>query len=145
MERKKVVVLGGSSGIGKAISERFSKEGWLVIIASSDQSKLDLTYNGLTGTGHEAIQLDIRNDSQLANFVARLEQKHQGFDVLINSIGVSENIPILYNSFFNWDNPLQVMLYGTVKSCRLLVPLIKKGGRIIHITSIHDHSCPKRF
>ncbi|MDQ3844297.1 MAG: SDR family NAD(P)-dependent oxidoreductase, partial [Bacteroidota bacterium] len=34
--RKKVIVLGGSSGIGKAIAERFAKEGWLVIVSSSN-------------------------------------------------------------------------------------------------------------
>jgi len=138
MERKKVVILGGSSGIGKATAERFSREGWQVIIASSDRSKLDIAYAGLTGSGHEALQLDIRNDDQLQDLLLHMQQKHHGFDALINSIGVSENIPILGCDFTDWDDALQVMLYGTVKSCRALVPLMKEGGRIIHITSIHD-------
>lgn len=138
MARKKVVVLGGSSGIGKATAERFSVEGWQVIIASSDQSKLDAALSGLTGKGHEARQMDIRNDSQLQNFVSYIKEYHYDFDVLINSIGVSENIPALGSDFTDWDDALQVMLYGTVKSCRALVPLMKEGSRIIHITSIHD-------
>lgn len=138
MLRKKIVVLGGSSGIGKAIAERFSKEGWLVVIASSDQSKLDTAHAGLVGPGHEAVQLDIRNEAQLLDFVAHIKQKHGTFDVLVNSIGVSENIPVLEPHFSDWDNALQVMLYGTVKSCRALLPLMTEGGRIINITSIHD-------
>ncbi len=138
MKRKKVVVLGGSSGIGKAIAERFSKEGWVVIMASSDQSKLDAAVSGLHGTGHEARQMDIRNENQQQDFFSYIAQHHSGFDVLINSIGVSDNIPVLENDFTGWDNALQVMLYGTVKSCRALVPLMKEKGRIIHITSIHD-------
>ncbi len=40
--RKKVIVLGGSSGIGKAIAERFAKEGWLVMVGAHD-----LSVNGL--------------------------------------------------------------------------------------------------
>ncbi|MEC3878529.1 SDR family NAD(P)-dependent oxidoreductase [Parapedobacter sp. 10938] len=137
MSRKKIVVLGGSSGIGKAIAERFAKEGWLVIIASSDQNKLDAAYADLVGDDHEAIQLDIRNESHLQNFVSHLRDQHTDFDVLVNSIGVSEHLGALDSDFGNWDNALQVMLYGTVKSCRALVPYMKQGGRIIHITSIH--------
>lgn len=138
MNRKKVVILGGSSGIGKATAERFSKEGWAVVIASSDRSKLEIAYAGLTGNGHEAIQLDIRNESQLQHFVSDLKETHGTFDVLINSIGVSENIPALDSNFAEWDDALQVMLYGTVRSCRALIPLMEAGGRVIHITSIHD-------
>lgn len=138
MQRKKVLVLGGSSGIGKAIAKRFSEEGWLVIIASSDKSKLTSAHAELMGSGHEALQLDIREDEQLLAFESHIREKHIDFDVLINSIGISESMPMLENNFSDWDNALQVMLYGTVKSCRALVPLIKEGGRIIHITSIHD-------
>lgn len=138
MEQKKVIVLGGSSGIGKAIAERFSKEGWKVIIASSDRSKLDAAHAGLTGSGHEAIQLDIREEGQLLEFVSHVSQHHHDFDVLINSVGISESMPAFANDFNEWDDTLQVMLYGTVRSCRGLVPLMKNGGRIIHITSIHD-------
>ncbi|MGV3763331.1 SDR family NAD(P)-dependent oxidoreductase [Parapedobacter sp.] len=137
MSRKKVVVLGGSSGIGKAIAERFAREGWLVIIASSDPAKLEAAFAGLVGSGHEAIQLDIRDDARLAHFVSHIRTEHADFDVLINSIGVSEHMPILEADFAQWDDALQVMLYGTVKSCRALLPYMKQGGRLIHITSIH--------
>lgn len=138
MKRKKVIVLGGSSGIGKAIAERFSEEGWMVIIASSDLSKLESALAGLHGTGHALKQLDIRNESQLDDFYSYIHEHHSNFDVLINSIGVSECFPAIKSDFSSWDNAIQVMLYGTVKSCRLLVPLMCEGGRIIHITSIHD-------
>ncbi len=137
------MVLGGSSGIGKATAERFAKEGWLVIIASSDQSKLDAALAGLVGSGHEAIQLDIRNETLLERFVSHIREKHGDFDVLINSIGVSEHMHILEADFAEWDNALQVMLYGTVKSCRALLPYMKQGGRVIHITSIHHERVEK--
>lgn len=143
MIRKKVLVLGGSSGIGRATAERFALEGWQVIIASSDQSKLDTAFIGLVGTGHEAIQMDIRDEEHLQRFTSQIEDRHGSFDVLINSIGVSEHVDIFEADFTNWDNALQVMLYGTVKSCRALVPYLKEGGRIIHITSIHHERVEK--
>lgn len=138
MTRKKVVVLGGSSGIGKAIAERFSMENWQVIIASSHKDKLDAVYLGLSGEGHGAFQLDVRNEGQLHAFASEVKSEYGEIDVLINSIGISEAKDLLSSDFAEWDNALQVMLYGVVKSGRLLIPLLKEGGRIIHITSIHD-------
>lgn len=143
MSRKKIVVLGGSSGIGKAIAERFAKEGWAVIIASSDQSKLAAAHNCLIGAGHEAVQMDIRNEAHLQRFVSHIRDKHADFDVLVNSIGVSEHLDMLDADFAEWDNALQVMLYGTVKSCRALLPYMKQGGRVVHITSIHHERVEK--
>lgn len=138
MTKKKVVILGGSSGIGKATAERFSREGWQVIIASSDPKKLSSAASGLPGSDHETFQLDIRNEKQLQDFATHLKEQYQQIDVLINSIGVSEQHAVIDSNLADWDNALQVMLYGVVKSCRKIIPLLKNGGRIIHITSIHD-------
>jgi len=137
MARKKVVVLGGSSGIGKAIAERFAQEGYQVIIASSDPIKLEAARACLNGLDHETFQLDIRSEEQVEAFASHMRSTYGDFDVLINSVGISEHLHAVNSGFEEWDDALQVMLYGTVRSCRVLVPLLKSGGRIIHITSIH--------
>ncbi len=137
MDRKIVIILGGSSGIGKSTAHRFAKEGWLVVIASSNLEKAQEAKNELVGEGHLVFELDVRNEGHLERFFQNIKSHFTVFDVLINSVGVSESIPALTADFSSWDNALQVMLYGTVKSCRLLVPLLKDGGRIINITSIH--------
>jgi 3-oxoacyl-[acyl-carrier protein] reductase len=46
-------------------------------------------------------------------------------------------VPVLDSEFSQWDNSLQVMLYGAVKCTRALIPFLKDGGRNINITSIH--------
>jgi NAD(P)-dependent dehydrogenase (short-subunit alcohol dehydrogenase family) len=143
MDRKKVIVLGGSSGIGEAIARRFAKEGATVIIASSDLSGAERVKNSLEGKGHAAFLVDVRSSSQLKIFRKRIAEQFAGFDILINSIGVSDSLSVLNSRFTDWDNLLQVMLYGTVNSCRVLVPLMTDGGRIIHITSIHHERVEK--
>lgn len=137
MMRKRVIILGGSSGIGKATAERFAKEGWQVLVAAHDLSQCVTTVNTLQGKDHIAFELDVRNDGDLANFHQLVREKFAGFDALINSVGVSQSLSAIDSDFAAWDNSLQVMLYGSVKACRILVPLIKDGGRIIHVTSIH--------
>lgn len=143
MERKKVIILGGSSGIGKAIAQRFSEENWIVIIASSNQSKLDSTFFKLKGSNHESYQLDIRDEQQINDLADIVKEKHNNFDVFINSIGISEQKEVLNSDFNEWDKTLQVMLYGSVKSSRALMPFLKDGGRIINITSIHYNRVEK--
>ena len=137
MERKKVVILGGSSGIGKATAIRFANEGYRVFIGSSNHRKGSDVCTALSGKGHKAFEVDVRNGDQINEMAEWIQTECGGFDVLVNSVGVSQGMPALDSDFEKWDNALQVMLYGTVKSCRLLVPLLYDDGRIIHITSIH--------
>ncbi len=136
--RKTVIVLGGSSGIGKAIAQRFAHEGWLVVIASPDLHQLEPVRNTLEGDGHISIEMDVRNDAHHLGFIKQLKERGiKHFDTLVNSIGISQHFDVLEKDFSAWNNTLEVMLYGTVKSCRMLVPLMYNGGRIIQITSIH--------
>ena len=72
--RKKIIVLGGSSGIGKAIAERFANEGWQVLVAAHDINQCMETVNGLQGKDHLAVELDVRNNGQeRSNNVRRVE------------------------------------------------------------------------
>ncbi|WP_262249917.1 SDR family NAD(P)-dependent oxidoreductase [Parapedobacter soli] len=141
--RKKVVVLGGSSGIGKATAQRFAREGWQVLIASSDGKKAESAKNSLEGEGHLAFQLDIRDTGRLQVFTDLISVQWGSFDVLVNSIGISRSLHVLQSDFTEWDNALQVMLYGNIRSARALVPLMADGGRIINVTSIHSDRVEK--
>lgn len=135
--RKKLIVLGGSSGIGKAVAERFSKEGWLVMAAANDLIATQAVVNSLDGPGHIAAEIDVTSESQIAALKKKVEGEFGSFHTLINSIGISKEASITGSDFNEWDSSLQVMLYGAVKTCGALIPLIEDGGRIIHITSIH--------
>ena len=134
---KKIIVLGGSSGIGKATAQRFAKEGWQVLVAAHDISECTATVNELEGEDHIACQVDVRKDEDLVKLQQLVEENFSNFDSLVNTIGISQSHSAINADFAAWDNSLQVMLYGSVKACRSLVPLIKDGGRIIHVTSIH--------
>lgn len=134
---KKVVVLGGSSGIGAATARRFAREGWNVLIASNDFTAAQQVLNGLAGTGHFVVDVDVRSEEEIFALKKKISEAFGTFDVFVNSVGISEGVHVIDSTFETWNNPLQVMLYGTVRTCRALVPLMEDNGRIINITSIH--------
>ncbi|TAN21711.1 MAG: SDR family oxidoreductase [Chitinophagaceae bacterium] len=140
---KRVIILGGSSGIGEATAKRFAGEGWQVLIASPDLGKCMEVMNKLEGNNHVVYSLDIRDDKQVEGLHQIVKAQFGSFDVLINSIGISQHLALIESDFSLWDSSLQIMLYGSVKACRALVPLINSGGRIIHITSIHSQRVAK--
>lgn len=135
--KKKIVVLGGSSGIGKATAERFASEGWQVILTGSNPVKCNAVLENLKGEGHFACVLDSRDDADIEKLRQLVAKEFGTIDSFVNSIGISQNVPALAPDFILWDNSLQTMLYGAVKICRTLIPMLKDRGRIIHITSIH--------
>lgn len=133
----KVIILGGSSGIGEATARRFATEGWQVLIASNDFEEASQVKDSLEGSGHTAYDIDVRCEDQIEKFKHYIQDSFGTFQVLVNSVGVSEGVHVIESDFKQWNNPLQVMLYGTVNTCRALVPLMADNGRIINITSIH--------
>lgn len=134
---KKIIVLGGSSGIGKAIATRFAAEGWSVLVAGVDHPETMATLATLTGSNHKGFEIDVRKDELVSALAAYVQQEFSEFDALVNCVGISDGQPIIGTPFNQWDNTLQVMLYGTVKCTRALIPLLRDGGRIINVTSIH--------
>jgi len=143
VKKNKVIILGGSSGIGKATAQRFAKEGWAVLIGSPDLVNAQGVVDSLEGEGHLAYEVDVRSAVHIERLKKNVSESFGTFQALINSVGVSEGCAALDSDFEYWNNSMEVMLYGTVKSCRALVPMIEDNGRIIHITSIHHERVEK--
>ena len=141
--KKKIVVLGGSSGIGRATAERFAQEGWQVLVAGHIAKECSETLDCLAGEGHLACTTDVRLEADIEKMRQVVALEFGQVDAFINSIGISQSMPVMDSDFVQWDNALQVMLYGAVKCCRALIPLLKEGGRIINITSIHHERVAK--
>src|SRR5665647_959112 len=107
--REKIIVLGGSSGIGKAIAERFAREGWRVLVAAHNLLQCLATVNGLTGEDHIACEVDVRSEADLNNLHQIVQEKFMDFDALVNSIGISQSQSAIDSDFSSWNNSLHVM------------------------------------
>lgn len=138
-ERPVVVVVGGSSGIGRAIAIRFAKEGWRVALAAIEADATIREAAALPGNEHLAVVMDVRLSEDCKRLREQVEAEYGAVDVLVNSAGISECHGVLADSFDEWNRQLDVMLYGGVHLCRAMVPILRDNGRIVQVTSIHHN------
>ncbi|MFH1378783.1 MAG: SDR family oxidoreductase [bacterium] len=128
---KTAVVTGGTRGIGKAIVLRLRRYGCNVI-ATGTKRNLKKSQR-INGVRYE--KLDFLVPESIASFIAVI-QKLKNIDILINNAGINiiESIDSLQKE--NWDKVLQVNLTGPMNISKEIVPLMKRGGKILNVSSI---------
>lgn len=126
LTHKKVIVIGGSSGLGLAIAKTSASLGAHVTIASRNLDKLDQAKKTI-GTDVTTQQLDISQPEQIKNFF----QKASSFDHLITS---SANVawgPFTSLSFKDEQNSFNSKFWGQYYAAKFAAPKINHGGSII--------------
>jgi NAD(P)-dependent dehydrogenase (short-subunit alcohol dehydrogenase family) len=91
LEGRTAVVVGGHSGFGRAIAERFASEGATVAIAGRRLGLVEEVAAGLGGTGHAC---DITDDDQVQALVAEVGDRHGRIHVAVNCAGFERATPI---------------------------------------------------
>jgi NAD(P)-dependent dehydrogenase (short-subunit alcohol dehydrogenase family) len=141
---KGALVTGGASGIGRAIAERFAREGARVLVADYAASGVE-TANAIQAAGGQAsfLQADVSNSAQVAHMVDAALQFCGSVDILCNAAGILYYGTILETDEDAWARVMAINLTGTYLCCRAVLPhMIRKGGgSIINLastTGAHD-------
>ena len=143
-DRKKVLVSGASSGIGRATAMRFANEGWDVCLNARREQRLHLLVKSLPAGDHLVCPGDY-SDPTVAESIRDSIQKNWGkLDVLVNCAGVFMGADAIQVPMDEWRKPFDLMVNGGVYLTRIAVPLMTDGGRVIHITSIHGERAEAR-
>jgi NAD(P)-dependent dehydrogenase (short-subunit alcohol dehydrogenase family) len=121
LENKVIVVTGGGSGLGKAMTKYFLELGAKVAISSRDLEKLQKTAVELSSeTGGEClpIQCDVRFYDQVENMLAEVLKKFGNVDVLLNNAAGNFISPTERLSANAFDTVIDIVLKGS-KNCTL--------------------------
>jgi len=121
LEDKVIVVTGGGSGLGKAMTKYFMELGAKVAITSRDLEKLQTTAKELeTETGGKclAIQCDVRHYDQVEAMLAETLKAYGKVDVLLNNAAGNFISPTERLSANAWDTIIDIVLKGS-KNCTL--------------------------
>ncbi len=133
-------VTGSGRGIGKAIAERFAREGGKVVISDIDgelarKAAADI---GATGAQATAIEVDVTEYEAVEAAMKDVASDMGGIDILVNNAGITADGLILRMSTEEWRKVIAVNLEGTFNCTKAVARYMmkKRWGRIINIASI---------
>jgi NAD(P)-dependent dehydrogenase (short-subunit alcohol dehydrogenase family) len=137
---KCAVVVGGTSGIGLAISLGLASAGADVIASSRSQDSVDAVAGQIEALGRATLRIPsdvlVRGSLQHLHDAAIAAFGH--VDILVNSAGITKKMPTLDCSEDDWNNIMNVNLKGTLHACQIFgrSMLERRSGRIVNIASL---------
>jgi 3-oxoacyl-[acyl-carrier protein] reductase len=139
LENKTALITGSARGLGKAIAERLASLGARVVISDVLMDMAEATVKEFTDKGYEAmaISADVSKSEDVKNMVAKILEKYQTLDIVVNNAGITRDGLLLRMSEEAWDAVLNVNLKGTflVTQAAAKIMIKQRAGRIINISS----------
>src|SRR5277367_4167643 len=137
---KCAVVVGGTSGIGKAIALGLASAGADVVASSRSQQAVDTLASCLEARGSKTLRIssDVLDRDSLQHLHDSVLSSFGRIDILVNSAGITKRIPTLNCSEELWESIMDVNLNGTLRACQIFgkTMLRQEKGRIINIASL---------
>ncbi len=137
---KKVLIIGASKGIGRAISLSFAQEGTNLVLLARSEELLDALRAECFECGAQGVSIrsaDItKNSRQLAR---SLERDYGPFDVVIQNVGTSLVPRDIYGSEAEYLEALNTNALASIQMNAVFIPsMIAHGvkGHIVHVSSI---------
>lgn len=137
--QKTVLVTGATSGFGKAIAQRFAREGHRLVLSGRRKDRLDTLVEELGGAERvTSLCFDIRDEKATAAALATLADPFSKIDVLVNNAGLALGTgPAQDSDLDHWRTMIDTNVTGLVTITRLLLDqLIERRGLIVNLASI---------
>lgn len=140
LDGKTAVVIGGTSGIGRALAHGLAEAGADVVCSSRRIEQVDAAANEIEAIGRKTIRAtsDVSDKSSLEELLAKCVSEFGKVDILINSAGRTKRTPTLELDEAEWDAIIETNLTGTLRACQVFGGhMVANGyGRIINIASL---------
>lgn len=136
----KILIVGASSGIGKAAALDLAKKGAKLVLISRSEGKLKEIINSCEGTGHSYFAIDVKNEKELEYVISSsAKETEEPFTGFVYSAGQEGTIPL---KFIKSDFLTEILQVNTIPALLITKILQKKGnfssegGSIIFISSV---------
>ncbi|MBU6438891.1 MAG: SDR family oxidoreductase [Betaproteobacteria bacterium] len=139
LSHKSALVTGAASGFGRAIAERYAREGASVLIADLDADGAEAAAEALRAQGARAaaVRCDVSSSADYAAAVARAVSEFGGLDIVVNNAGTTHaNKPALQVTEAEFDRVMRVNLKSLYWSAQHALPVLSRpGGVMINVAS----------
>lgn len=137
LQGKRIVITGGSMGIGFAVAEECARSGAKLCLVARDKKGLEEALSKLPArTEHSVYSVDVSDVTKVQSFSEELTKKFGKIDGLVNCAGLYGPIGRLDETDpGEFAKAVQINLLGTYYMCRFLIPLLKQGpgrGKIVN-------------
>lgn len=139
MKNKVVVITGGSSGIGKALAEKFGEAGSKILITGRHKQGLDITVDELRKRNIviHGFQGDVSNEEDNKAMAEEAIRVYGTIDILINNAGISMRAMFSEVEIDVVKKVMDINFYGALYATKYCLPEIAKNkGSIVGISSI---------
>ena len=140
LNEKIAVVTGAASGMGKAISILFAREGAKVVVSDIDLPGAILTVSEIEAEGGSAIAVltDVSKEDDIQNMIDTAVRTFGTVDIMVNNAGIMDNFePAADIVDAKWDRIFAINTTSVMRATRKVLPifLAKGKGVIINISS----------
>ena len=139
---KVAVVVGGTAGIGRALSLGLAEAGADVVACARDAAKVETTAQEIEGKGRRTIRAtaDVTDRPSLERARDAVLAAFGRVDVLVCCAGRIKRTPTLDVSEEEWNGIVETNLTGTLRACQVFGrPMLERGsGRIVNIASLNS-------
>jgi len=137
MQNKVVVITGASSGIGKALAEKYAAEGWDLVLAARRIERLQELKRQLKNVEVLIVKTDVTQEADCKYLIDSAIQKFEKINVLINNAGISMRASVEDVEFDVLHKLMDVNYWGTVYCTKFALPyLVQQKGSLVGIISV---------
>jgi len=131
---RRIVITGAGSGLGRAIAQRFARDGETVILLGRRRALLESVAAEMGPQAH-AIVCDVGDVETVRSAFAEIAERHRGVDVLINNAAIYEPTFVKDATDAQIQAAVLTNLAGPIYCSRAAIPLMARGGQILNISS----------
>jgi NAD(P)-dependent dehydrogenase (short-subunit alcohol dehydrogenase family) len=137
---KVAVVIGGTSGIGRAIAHGLADAGADVVPTSRRSEQVDLVAKEIEQRGRRSLRAtsDVANRDSLEQLLQTTVSALGKVDILVNSAGKTKRTPTLNVPESEWNDIMETNITGVLRACQIFGKhmIERRYGRIINIASL---------
>jgi NAD(P)-dependent dehydrogenase (short-subunit alcohol dehydrogenase family) len=137
---KTAVVIGGTSGIGLALTRSLAQAGANVVPTGRRVEQIQAAVKQVEAAGGRSLSqaCDVTDQRSIEHLLKTVREKFGNVQILVNCAGRTKRTPTLEVSEAEWNSILETNLTGTLRACRVFGRhmIEQRYGRIINIASL---------